>query len=263
MTSHSFNGTLIVLKTALKGYRATWMDKPVLRLVYGDIFERIVASCRVGTTLEIGGGAGNLKEAFRDVISSDIQYADWLDVVADAQKLPFCDQSFDNIVMLDVLHHLEFPALFLAEAQRTLRPGGRIVLVEPAITWGSWLFYKFIHHEPVDMSATPLVNGTPDPKRNAYDSNQAIPTLLAGRFRKQMAQLFPSLRIANTHWFSFFVYPLSGGFKKWSLISINGAKAGLSFEKCLERALGRWLGFRMLIVIEKDTLTSRDGHAAA
>ena len=51
-------------------------------------------------------------------------------------------------------------------------------MVEPAITWGSSLFYRLFHHEPVRMSADPLTVGKPDAMRDPYESNQAIPTLL-------------------------------------------------------------------------------------
>ena len=48
-------------------------------------------------------------------------------------------------------------------------------MVEPAITWGGSPLYRFIHPEPVDMSADPLAIGEPDPTRDPYDANQAIP----------------------------------------------------------------------------------------
>src|SRR5207253_869867 len=83
-----------------------------------------------------------------------------------------------RMVMVDVLHHIEFPAVFFREVSRALRQGGRAIMVEPAITWGSTLFYRLIHHEPVRMSADPLAEGTPNPQRDPYDSNQAIPTLI-------------------------------------------------------------------------------------
>ncbi|MGA2793992.1 MAG: class I SAM-dependent methyltransferase [Roseiarcus sp.] len=239
------------MSQALRDYLSVWKEKPVLRVVYADIFDRIATVCVAGPTLEIGGGVGNLKERVDGVISSDIQYAEWLDLVADAQRLPFACGTLGNIVMLDVLHHIEFPALFFKEAQRVLRPGGRIVMVEPAITHGSWAFYNLFHPEPVVMSANPLEDGTPDPNRDAYESNQAIPTLLCGKYQSRFHRMFPALHIAQTRWFSFAVYPLSGGFRPWSLVTPKLAAVGLRIERFLERPLGRLLGFRLLMVIEK------------
>ena len=160
--------------------------------------------------------------------------------------------------MVDVLHHIEFPAIFFREASRALRPGGRLIMVEPAITWGSTLFFRLLHHEPVDMSADPLAEGAPDPGRDPYASNQAIPTLIATRERDRFRRMFPSLSISKVDWFSFAVYPLTGGFKPWSLISERLARGALKLERKLEPSIGRLAAFRMMMIIEK-----RDEAAAA
>jgi SAM-dependent methyltransferase len=235
----------------LNEYLTVWDRKPVLRTVYNDFYDRIVSVCVPGLTVEIGGGIGNLKQRLPNVIATDIQYARWLDCVADAQHLPLADGTVANIVMVDVLHHIEFPAVFFREVSRALRPGGRVVMVEPAITWGSTLFYRLIHHEPVRMSADPLVDGTPDPRRDPYDSNQAIPTLIATRDRERFSRTFPELKIAQVDWFSFAVYPLTGGFKPWSLISPGMATRVLRLERAVERAVGPLAAFRMMLVVEK------------
>jgi SAM-dependent methyltransferase len=237
--------------TPLQQFRAVWERKPVLRAIYHDFYDRIAAACAPGATIEIGGGIGNLKRRLGAVIATDIQFAPWLDAVADAQQLPFASSSADNIVMIDVLHHLEFPVVFFREAQRVLRPGGRVIMVEPAITWGSGLFYRLLHHEPVRMSADSLRDGRPDPGRDPYDANQAIPTLLATRDRQRFHAMFPALRIVQAGWFSFTAYALSGGFKSWSLISENFARRLLRAERPIEPMLGRFGAFRMMLVIEK------------
>ncbi len=236
---------------ALNDYRSIWARKPALRRIYDDIFDRMLAWRADGPALEIGGGVGGLKARAPDVISSDIQYADWLNIVADAQRLPFKDGALATIMMLDVLHHVEFPGKFFREAERVLRPGGRIILVEPAITPGSSLFYRFIHHEPVQMRVDPLADGESDPERDPYDSNQAIPTLIATRDRRRFHDEFAGLSILEARWFSFVAYPLSGGFKPWSLVPAGAAGPLLKAESLLEKPLGRLFGFRLLLVIEK------------
>ena len=239
------------MSEALHGYLDVWERKPVLRMIYDDFYNRIVAECVPGVTIEIGGGIGNLKRRLPHVIATDIQFADWLDCVADAQHLPFPDGTAANIVMVDVLHHVEFPVHFFREAARVLRVGGRIVMVEPAITWGSTLFYRILHQEPVRMSVDPLAEGVHDPQRDPYDSNQAIPTLVATRDRGDFERMFPNLKIARVVWFSFLTYPLSGGFKSWSLIPRRWASRTLQFERTIEGAVGRLGAFRMMLIVEK------------
>jgi SAM-dependent methyltransferase len=220
-------------------------------VIYDDFYDRIAAACGPGLAIEIGGGIGNLKRRLPEVVATDIQPAPWLDCVADAQRLPFAAGCAANIVMVDVLHHLEFPVVFFREAERVLRSGGRVVMVEPAITWGSSLFYRLLHHEPVRTSADILRDGRPDPHRDPYDSNQAIPTLLATRDRDRFHRLFPALRIAAVDWFSFAAYPLSGGFKPWSLVGQGMARHMLRIERAVEPVLGRLTAFRMMLVVEK------------
>jgi SAM-dependent methyltransferase len=239
------------MQDRLERYRSIWERKPLLRVVYDDFFRRISAACVPGITIELGGGTGNLKEKLPNVIASDIQFAPWLDLVADAQHLPFADATLSNIVMVDVLHHIEYPLVFFREAHRVLRLGGRIVMVEPAITLGSFLFYRFLHEEPVRFSADPLAIGMPESDRDPYDSNQAIPTLIATRYRARFHSAMPGLRIADVRWFSFIIYPLSGGFQSWSLLGRSFAKAGLWLERLIEPVLGPIAGFRMLLVTEK------------
>lgn len=232
-------------------YREVWERKPVLRAIYADIYRRIQARCRPGRALEIGGGSGNLKQYAPDVVSTDIVFAPWLDAVCDAQRLPFAAGAFDNIVMVDVLHHIERPVRFLAEADRVLAPGGRLIFCEPAITPVSGIFYRLFHPEPVDMRADPLADGPLTPGRDPFESNQAIPTLLAGRFRSALAQRLPRLALVSCERFAFAAYPLSGGFRRWSLLPRVAAAPLLEVEWALRHVMGRLAAFRMLAVYER------------
>ncbi len=235
----------------LAEHRLIWREKPVLREIYSDYYRRMARECKPGATLEIGGGSGNFKEFAPDVVSTDILATPWLDAVADAQALPFRDASFDNIVLLDVLHHIERPARFFDEAERLLKPNGRIVLVEPGISPVSHFFFSRFHPEPVDMSADPLAQGPLDPGRDAFDANQGIPSLLfcrdPGRFRAR----FAGLKIIKARRLSLFAYPLSGGFQKWSLVPTIFVPALLKIENILLPILGPLMGFRLFIVLEK------------
>ena len=231
-------------------YREIWDRKPVLQAVYGDIYRRMLNHVVPGPILEVGGGSGNFKLFAPRSITSDIIPAPWLDLVCDAQQLPFADASFANIVMIDVLHHIESPLRFLAEARRALRPDGRLICCEPAITPVSSIFYRLFHNEPADMSADPLTNIASGHK-NPFDSNQAIPTLLTDRYREKCRNAVPGLELEQVDYFSFIAYPLSGGFREWGLLPAAAAPALLAAEWKLRHLLGRLCAFRLLAVYHR------------
>jgi SAM-dependent methyltransferase len=242
---------MAVSTETLEQFAQAWERKPVLRVIYDDFYDRLACECLPGLTIEIGGGIGNLKERFADVVATDVQFAPWLDCVADAQRLPFAACCAANIVMVDVLHHIEFPAIFFREIERVLQPGGRALMVEPAITWGSTLFWRLFHREPVRSSAEILMEGHPTAGRDPYDSNQAIATILATRDRDRFHKQFPALSIRRVDWFALAAYPLSGGFQRWSLLSAAMARRLLRVERAVEPLLGQHAGFRMMLLIEK------------
>jgi SAM-dependent methyltransferase len=232
-------------------YRRIWERKPVLREIYLDIYRRILIQTAPGPTLEIGGGSGNFKAFAPGTTSIDIVPASWLDVVCDAQRLPFADASFSNVVMVDVLHHIESSLTFLREVQRVLRPNGRLIFCEPAITPLSGIFYRLFHEEPVDMSVDPLAVVTFDPNKPPWDSNQAIPTLVVGRFRAALARAVPGLALETVERFAFAAYPLSGGFQRWCLLPESLVRPLLKLEWLSRGLFGRLCAFRLLAVYRK------------
>ncbi len=48
-----------------------------------------------------------------------------------SEDMPFPDEHFEAVVIIDVLHHLESVPPSLREAHRVLKPGGRLIVFEP------------------------------------------------------------------------------------------------------------------------------------
>ena len=236
----------------LEDYQNSWNKKPVLRAIYSDLYQKIENVALAGDTLEIGGGIGNFKIGSSRIIRSDIQHSEGLDVVADAQTLPFDNEVFSNIVLFDVLHHLQCPLLFFAEAQRILKPGGRVIMVEPGITPVSKLLYKMGHEESVEMGWDMNAPCEVDVDKNPYDSNQAIPTILFKRDSKLFLETVKGFKINSSNWLSLFAYPLSGGFKSWSLLPCRWVSLILKIEEKLLPFLGFLMAFRLMVVLEKE-----------
>ncbi len=66
-------------------------------------------------------------------------------VQAVAEKLPWASKSFTHVICINAFHHMEDREQFLAEAQRVLRPGGRILVVglDPHAGMDSWWIYDY------------------------------------------------------------------------------------------------------------------------
>jgi len=235
----------------LKSHRELWQNKPVLREIYHTYYTKIKNVCVEGHTVEIGGGSGNFKEYLPSAISTDIVALPWLDVVSDAQVLPFRNACIANIVMIDVLHHIEDPNAFFSEVERILKPGGRLIFLEPAITPVSRIVLHLFHPEPIDMGQNPLNTDIADPGREPFDANQAIPTLLFGRYRSSLLETFPSFRIVELAYLDLFVYPFSGGFRSWCLIPNSLLRPLYWFEQKLIPLLGPLMAFRLYCILEK------------
>lgn len=234
----------------LRRHRAVWEKKPVLRLLYTQWYEEILSWLRPGSTLELGGGTGNLKEFSSNVVCTDLVSLPWLDAVVDAQHLPFRSESFANLVLFDTLHHIENACLLFDEAVRVLEPSGRLVIMDPYISWLSWPVYRFLHPEPVDLDQDPLAFKSPSATRQPFDANQAVATILFERSFDRFQRRYPKLRQLTQRRMAFFAYPLSGGFDHPSFLPAFLVRPLLKIERALQ-AYDRYLAFRVLVVLEK------------
>jgi SAM-dependent methyltransferase len=230
--------------------RNAWKSKRILKRLYHKWYEIIQSALKPGLILEVGGGSGNLKEYIPDTISSDILFANWLDVVLDAHHLPFKDESFDNIVLFDVLHHLQDLSSFFSDAERVLKQDGRILLMEPNISLGSFLVYRFLHPEGLSWYTDPFRPEELRKEKKPFQGNQALPTLLFGRNKHLFTKNFPRLKIIRKKRMDCVIYPLSGGFHNPSLCPLFLYNVLEYIEKLLI-PLNRYLAFRMFVVLKK------------
>jgi SAM-dependent methyltransferase len=100
--------------------------------------------------LDCGAGECRYKKHFRHAryVAVDLAAGDktWdyshLDVIADAQYLPFRSSVFDAVLCTELLEHVPAPQAVLREIGRVTSPGGTIYLTTPFLVGG--------HQEPHD-----------------------------------------------------------------------------------------------------------------
>jgi SAM-dependent methyltransferase len=234
----------------LEERRRIWESKEIIRTLYSRWYQIIGEALRPGKMLELGGGGGSLKGYVPEAITSDVVFAPWLDAVLDAHALPFGRGTLDSIVLFDVLHHLKSPFLFFQEVDRVLTAKGRCVMMEPYISWSSFLVYRFLHAESMAWKVDPFEIPEDHDRKDPLHGNQAVPTLIFEKYRADFERFFPNLRIVQMEQMDCLMYPLSGGFHSRSLCPRFLWKA-VSFAEDMVRPLNRYLGFRLFVVLEK------------
>ncbi len=107
---------------------------------------REVASLPVrGNLLDVGGGTGRVASAIRglvdEIIVADVSLgmlrkaplSALKPVCGGSESLPFADNFFERVIMVDALHHVLNHAHTAREMFRVLKPGGVLVIEEPDI----------------------------------------------------------------------------------------------------------------------------------
>ncbi len=184
-----------------------------------DLIWKLLSEQRPGRLLDIPSGPGYFAQqaaaAGFESVAAEIDESLHLFDEVEYQKMdmaavmPFDDQSFDYIVSIEGIEHIENQYLFLRECFRVLRAGGRLYLTTPnASSLESRLtfFWTGFHDNPPrpirDDSASPLMEHTnlmPFHRLEAFlrFAGFRIETVTSAHMRKGSSFLYP------------FVYPVA------------------------------------------------------
>jgi len=175
-----------------------------------------------GPILELGSGAGFLKEYIPKLLTSEIIMIPNVDIILDGTRLPFSTNVLGGIVMIDVLHHIPNAASFFSDAATCIKPGGVIIMIEPWSTIWSRFVYRHLHHEPFELDVKEWKLPTGGPLSQA---NSALPWIIFERDRKKFDKEFPQFQVKEIMLNFPFSYILSGGVSLRSMIPGNMYKA--------------------------------------
>jgi SAM-dependent methyltransferase len=232
--------------------------KKFLRLLYEEWYASLAAALPRGPepVLELGSGAGFLKEFLPGLITSEIFWLPGLHLVLDGQELPLASGSLRGIVMTNVLHHLPRPRRFFAEASRCLRPGGVVVMIEPWVTAWASLIYGRLHQEPFWPAARTWEFPPQGPLSGA---NAALPWIIFARDRAILAREFPQLHLRKIELGLPFRYLLSGGMTRLSLAPAWSFGFWRRLERLLKPHLPRLAMFAQVELVKMPTASEAAG----
>lgn len=223
--------------------------KAFLRKTYEEWYRSITRELppESGPVLEIGSGAGFLGKYVPNLITSELFPVPGLSVVLNACSLPLAQNSLRAIVMTDVFHHIPDPCAFLDEAARPVRPGGRIIMIEPWNSlWARWV-YTNLHHEPFRPDAATWDFPSTGPLSGA---NGALPWIVFERDKDHLLSTFPQWELVSVHRTMPFRYLLSGGVTYRGFVPAWTFPLWRGMEAILQ-PLSRHLAMFALIVLQR------------
>lgn len=223
-------------------------DKPALSVLYEEWYALIRDNLAVieGQTLELGSGGGFLKNVIPGAITSDVLEGVDVDIILDAKKVgDVFPHSLSNIVLVNVFHHINDSAVFINSVLKALKPGGRILMIEPSYNIWSSLVYSVFRHEPFLPNQDSWSFVSSDPLK---DSNQAQSWIVFKRDRIIFERLYPELNILSWHFLMPFSYMATGGL---SFNSPVGKRLIVLLRRFEKKLLDSRFGIFSFIVIER------------
>jgi SAM-dependent methyltransferase len=174
-------------------------EKPMMRNVFAAFYEKCITLDEKyfgeskGKRVEIGAGVSFFKKKYPEIVSTDIKTAENLDMVVDAQNMPFENNSIRAIYGINCFHHFPDPDKFFHELERVLEDGAGCVLIDPYYGFTARRFYKKIFDsETFDMTQQAWKNESLGFMNGA---NQALSYIVFKRDKKLFEQRYPKLEI--------------------------------------------------------------------
>lgn len=128
-------------------FGGSWLNTKYI----ADMYQIYVPLYVRGQLLDLGCGFAPLYDLYKNYID-EVVCADWentfhknelLDVVCDLnEKLQFDNDTFDTIILSDVIEHIKNPYDLMQECKRILKQNGYLIINSPFLYW--------IHEAPYD-----------------------------------------------------------------------------------------------------------------
>lgn len=174
-------------------------EKPMMKKVFSEFYDKCISldkkyfGVSAGKRVEIGAGVSFFKKKYPEILSTDIKKAENLDMVVDAQAMPFENNSIRGIYGINCFHHFPDPDKFFHELERVLERGCGCVLIDPYYGFTARRFYKKIFDsETFDMTQKEWKN---DALGFMNGANQALSYIVFKRDQELFEKRYPGLEI--------------------------------------------------------------------
>lgn len=134
-------------KISIGGYKAKYplFLRKIINKITGDVDPRDFVRAKAGECiLDYGCGTGTYLDYFyreniditgvelsEDIVKKMVKMGFKVKLAKDFSKLPFDDEEFDKIYLMQVFEHVLYPKSTLSEIRRILKPGGELYLALP------------------------------------------------------------------------------------------------------------------------------------
>lgn len=236
-------------------HAAVLARKPMLRDIISEFHHLLHALDRryfgdtPGLRIELGAGIAPVRNAYPDVLATDVVPGRHLDRILDAQAMELSDGSVRVLFGLNSFHHFPEPERFFAEATRVIRPGGGIVLIEPYYgPCASVLLKRIFASEGFDKT----MKGWSAPMTGPMSgTNQALSYIIFKRDLVEFRQRFPSLDLAHEEPLrNYLRYVLSGGLN-FRQLAPDALVPAVKRLEALTHPLRRFLALFHVVVIRR------------
>lgn len=220
--------------------------------LYKEIETRLVGKLKI---LELGAGAGISKLFIknRNILRTDLLSTKGNSVKSgiDAHRLPFKNETFDAVISVDFLHHLENPQQALQEINRVLiKPNSKLVFIEPYVSIFSYPIYKIFHNEVTTLMITKKYIEQKKKNGPSYGNQIIGQKLFRGRkAESNLYNIFGPTYTKTLIYRDFLSFFATGGINRPMKTSPGLIKKLIEFERIIPNKLMKFLASRIVIEI--------------
>lgn len=232
--------------------RQIFKKKEIIRFIYNGYCRQFVLSSlsvpKDSWMIEIGSGISPLKNLIPKLVCTDLFQCPWIDISCSAYALPFKNKSVDRVFLMFVCHHLGEINKFLDEAYRCLKPGGEMVIVDPAITLFSKFYYKYCHIDKMNLRSK---EWSFEGKGRLSDSNIALTWTVFIRDNDRFKKLYPEFVIKKVEYITCLAFLLSGGLRIRQLLPTFILKILVKFENWIIHNITSQIAVTMALTLKR------------